>query len=489
MPDSNNRIMKTYRYLYLLAAVAVLSACDKDNPAGTEPEPVADKVIIDPVVNVFTKSNPANDALQAVFNEGDMLGVACGEDTPVIYTKGDDDIWTPEEGKDLFWEESYDEPVTFNAYYPATDGVSFSTFILPADQSSEAKINSADYMTCTAEVSEKPEDCILPLDLDRRTARVIINITGVEEKMGEVTAVDITSRYSAISPVNVEGPAKVVRAYKLAADRYAALVIPGAGVSGEVFVKVTTSKGGTVNISDIKDAVAGKSYTYDVYIGSRDATISDPAVSDWTGGTLDGSTFMTKTIALDRTGWSVTGKYEEMREDPSWHGGVLQGYFSNLLDGDPNTFWESDWNGDNARDIPPVIVIDTKTVQSFSKIGLMNRNAEQDKHNYRLEFYVSTDDNTWWNFDHAQAWSELGNKDAWSHEEWKTVTNWESQENWINVGSCTMQSLHNPEIEYCDIDSSKSGRYFIIKFADRGKRGLSEFSEIYLYRTEIQPID
>ncbi len=494
MPDSNNRIMKTYRYLYLLAAVAVLSACDKDNPAGTEPEPVADKVIIDPVVNVFTKSNPANDALQAVFNEGDMLGVACGEGTPVIYTKGEDDVWTPEEGKDLFWEESYDEPVTFNAYYPATDGVSFSTFILPADQSSEAKINSADYMTCTAEISEKPEDCILPLDLDRRTARVIINITGVEEKMGEVTAVDIASRYSAISPVNVEGPAKVVRAYKLAADRYATLVIPGSGVSGEVFVKVTTSKGGTVNISDIKDAVAGKSYTYDVYIGSRDATISDPAVSDWTGGTLDGSTFMTKTIALDRTGWSVTGKYEEMRELPEWHNGIVQSLFSNLVDNDPATFFESDWSGEgDACDTPVILVIDTKTVQSFSKVGLMLRNTDHDNnnHNYRLEFYVSTDDRTWWNFDHDQAWSELENKEAWSHEEWKTETNWETMEGWEPVcPEVTMASLHNPEIEYFNLDSSKSGRYFIIRCPKGGRpyRPL-ELAEIYLYRTEIQPID
>ena len=485
MPDSNNRIMKTYRYLYLLAAVAVLSACDKDNPAGTEPEPVADKVIIDPVVNVFTKSNPANDALQAVFNEGDMLGVACGEGTPVIYTKGEDDIWTPEEGKDLFWEESYDEPVAFNAYYPATDGVSFSTFILPADQSSEAKVNSADYMTCTAEISEKPEDCILPLDLDRRTARVIINITGIEEKMGEVTAVDITSRYSAISPVNVEGPAKVVRAYKVAADRYAALVIPGSGVSGEVFVKVATSKGGTVNISDIKDAVAGKSYTYDVYIGSRDATISDPAVSDWTGGTLDGSTFMTKTIALDRTGWSVTGKFDE-RE---WN---TPSNFKHLFDGDVETYWTSDWNGPNACDQPVILVIDTKKEQTFSKVGIIHRAADF-IHDCRLEFYVSSDEKTWWNFDHDAYWTgKTEGVERRDFDGWKTETNWSTQEGWEKVGGeVTMSNLPNPQIEYITLDDSKSGRYFIIKCPEggRGLRDMLEFPEVYLYRTEIQPID
>lgn len=468
--------MKTTRYLYLLAAVAVLSACDKENGQGMEPEPVADKVIIDPVVKIFTRSNPSNDALGTVFNEGDMLGVACGEDAPVIYTKGEDGTWTPEEGKDLLWEESYDEPVTFNAYYPATNGVSFSTFILPADQSSEAKINNADYMICTAEISEKPEDCILSLDLDRRTARVIINITGVEEKMGEVTAVDITSRYSAISPVNAEGPVKSVRAYKAADNKYVALVLPGTGVSGEVFVKVTTSKGGTVNISDIKDAVAGKSYTHDVYIGSRNATISDPIVSDWTGGTLDGSTFMTKTIALDRTGWAVTGKYEEVRE------GNGQGLFSNIIDGNFDTFWGGDWSGNDSKDIPPILVIDTKSEQFFSKIGLMCRNnsGQWDNNNYRVEFYVSSDEKTWWTYDSS----------VYESKGWSSVTNWDTQDSWVKVGGeFTMSSIHNPGIEYFDLDETKAGRYLIIKFVDRGVRGTAELAEIYLYRTEIQPID
>ncbi len=421
----------------------------------------------------------------------DMLGVACGEELPVVYTKGEDGAWTAlEGGSDLVWPESYDEPVTYSAWYPATAGVSFSSFILPADQSAYEGISSADFMTCTKEIWEKPSDCVLPLELDRQTARVIINITGIEEKMGEVTAVEITSMYSAISPANLEGPVKAVRAYKVAADKYAALVIPGTGVSGEVFVKVTTSQGGTVNISDIKDAVAGKSYTYDVYIGSRDATISDPAVSDWTGGTLDGSTFITKTIALDRSGWSVTGKFDEREwNEPS--------HFRHLLDGDGSTFWESDWSGENdAYDTPVILVIDTKAVQSFSKIGLMNRNTDydNDKHHYRLEFYVSTDDRTWWNFDHDAFWegktsSGVGDKSVF--DGWKTETNWETMEGWEQVcPEVTMASLHNPEIEYFNLDSSKSGRYFIIR-CPKGGRPLRplEFAEIYLYRTEIQPID
>ena len=180
--------------------------------------------------------------------------------------------------------------------------------------------------------------------------------------------------------------------------------------------------------------------------------------------------------------WEITGKYEERREDPSWHGGVVQGYFRNLLDGDPNTFWESDWNGDTARDMPVILVIDTKEEQFFSKVGILNRGNDKGqlgKHKYTVEFYVSSDPKTWWNFDHDKAWNNLPNKEEWSHEEWKIDTNWESQENWKKVGQATMKSLHF-DVESFDLDSSIKGRYFIIKVLDKSERGLVEFAEIYL---------
>lgn len=176
--------------------------------------------------------------------------------------------------------------------------------------------------------------------------------------------------------------------------------------------------------------------------------------------------------------WEITGKYEERR----WNNG---GLFKHLLDGDPKTFWASHWDGPNARDLPPVLVIDTKEEHYFDSIGFMHidNDGQKDKHNYSLEFYVSSDSRTWWNFDHEKFWEgkEGGDVD-WTEYGWKTDTNWESQTNWTLVGKVAeMKSLHNPEYEYFNLDSSVRGRYFIIKITYSGIRDMAEFAEIDLH--------
>lgn len=184
--------------------------------------------------------------------------------------------------------------------------------------------------------------------------------------------------------------------------------------------------------------------------------------------------------------WEITGKFDEREWDCKSH-------FSHLLDGDASTFWLSDWNGPNAIDQPVILVIDTKTSQSFSKVGFIhyhdpdpNKAEIEDNHNYTLEFYVSSDDRTWWNYDHDAFWlgkTSGGVERSDVNTSWKTETNWESQSGWEKVGAVSeMKSLHNPEVEYIDLDSSKSGRYFIIKCPEggRGRRDILEFAEIEL---------
>ena len=179
--------------------------------------------------------------------------------------------------------------------------------------------------------------------------------------------------------------------------------------------------------------------------------------------------------------WEVTGKYEERRYNSG-------GKFKHLLDGDPKTFGASHWDGPNARDLPPVLVIDTKEEHSFGKIGFMHidNDGQKDKHNYQLEFYVSSDSRTWWNFDHEKFWEGKENGDVdWTEYGWKTDTNWENQANWVPVGKVTeMKSLHHPEYEYFDLDSSVKGRYFIIKVTYSGTRDMVEFAEI-----DLQTVD
>ena len=462
-------IMKTYGYLSLLAVFAVSTSCNKDGGSDAAPAPAAQKIIVEAAMNGGS------------FDEGDVLGVAFGEELPMLYTMAEDGSWAAEEGKDLFWPDSYEEPAVFTAYYPATAGVSYSSFILPSDQSSAEKIAAADYMKCTKELYETPEDETLYLDMKRRTARVIINVTGVGEELGAVTAAEVISQYSAISPIAEEGPVKAVKAYKLAENKFMALVIPGNGVSGEVFIRLTTDNG-KYEVNNIRALSAGETYEYSVFVGNSSADLSDPVVSEWTEGTLDGITTWKRIVAVDRTDWAVTGKFDEREwDEPS--------NFRHIFDGDVSTYWASDWSGDgDAIDQPVILVIDTKSEQSFSRVGIMHRAADF-VHDCRLEFYVSSDERTWWDFDHDAFWEgkTSGGVDRNSLDySWRTDTNWDSQENWIQVGGeVTMRNLPNPEVEYIELDSSKSGRYFIIKCPEggRGTRNMLEFAEIYLYQT------
>lgn len=116
----------------------------------------------------------------------------------------------------------------------------------------------------------------------------------------------------------------------------------------------------------------------------------------------------------------------------------------------------------------------------------IDNEGQQDRHNYQLEFYVSSDSRTWWNFDHEKFWEGKEDGDVdWNEYGWKTDTNWESQTNWVPVGKVTeMKSLHHPEYEYFDLDSSVKGRYFIIKMPYRGDRDMGEFAEI-----DLQTVD
>lgn len=483
--------MKTFRYFYLLAALTAFSACsnDDDEVQGQGSATNADKVLINAVVDgnsLFTRSNPmgANDASQQIFNQGDKLAVGCGDELPVVYTMGADKNWATEGEDGLAWAESYPEAVAYHAYYPAVASVSFNTFILPADQSSNENITNADYMTGTTEISERPADGVLKLNMNRRMARVIIKIAGMEEGLGSVTSLTVNSQYAAISPVNVEGPVKSITPYAMGNDTYAALVIPGEGSNTETFVEVGTTTGGTRKITGIKPAEAGKSYTYDLYVGERGATLSDPIVEDWTEGTLQGTLTVKEMKQLDRTGWTATGKYEERR----WNYG---GKFSNLLDGSEHTFWSGDWGGAGAKDIMPIVVIDTKKENYFSKIGLMHHYENKvevcDGHNYAIDFYVCSDPKTWWDFDHSAYWTpeRCAEDNDWQEFGWQTATNWKNRTNWIKVGRIDeMESLHRPAYEYFTLDDTVKGRYFIIEFTSLGRRNIAEFSEVVLFGME-----
>lgn len=473
--------MKTFRYFYLLAALTAFSACsnDDDEVQGQSSATNADKVLINAVVDgnsLFTRSNPmgANDASQQTFNQGDKLAVGCGDELPVVYTMGADKNWTTEGEDGLAWAESYPEAVAYYAYYPAVASVSFSTFILPADQSSNENITNADYMTGTTEISERPADGVLKLNMNRRMARVIIKIAGVEEGLGSVTSLIVNSQYAAISPVNVEGPVKSITPYAMDNDTYAALVIPGEGSNTETFVEVGTTTGGTRKITGIKPAEAGKSYTYDLYVGERGATLSDPIVEDWTEGTLQGTLTVTAAKRLERTGWRVTGKFEENEGES----------FMKLIDGDTNTFWRSDWCY-RGCDKPYYVVIDLGENANYVFTGVEIMEHREITGPYKCNFYV-TDQWEW-----REPLRDLGGTEGYEGDwHWNThggngtldTTKW--SEGWTKVNNADITLESSADFQKISINNENAkGRYFMIEVTEMEGNPNSwiGFAEIYLW--------
>ena len=142
------------------------------------------------------------------FEVGDQVSVSTDGQEVVVYqcTNADNQTWDEaDESKFLLWTA---DEMTFKAYYPATEGTSMTAFTLPADQSTEAKIALADYMT-RQQTCANVSDNNIYLNLERKTARVIVRISGFTDQYDNnektVSNVRIYSQYSTINDGNGDG--------------------------------------------------------------------------------------------------------------------------------------------------------------------------------------------------------------------------------------------------------------------------------------------
>ncbi len=274
--------MKAYRYMLAIAAAASLAACsdDKNEPG------VSDETFTTVVVNAevgrgsfYSRAAVTGDGeAQRYFTPGDVIGVSDGAATDSYSYDGKE--WSAA-AQGFTWGEY---SVNFKAWYPVS--ASYSSFTLPADQSTPAKLQAADYMTAARTVDACPAGGVLLLDFDRHMSRVMLRISGIDPENGEVETVAVQS---GSSKVPADGVATSVAAYDAGEGLYVALTVPGEGDDSAPFITITTSAGKTFHIDGIPATEAAKSYSYDLYIGKSTLTLGRPAVEDWTtGATLDG---------------------------------------------------------------------------------------------------------------------------------------------------------------------------------------------------------
>ena len=290
--------MKITKYMGAFAVIAMLAACSTDDEQSANT--AANEVKIAATVggnSIFTRSNPlGTKAEQESFNENDAISVTT-EGKTVVYTKNKDGQWANANDY-LVWTGNAQ---TFEACYPGNSTNSISVGYVAADQSTIEKIALSDYMTCRKEIEKKdiPTDRQLTLNLERQTARVIVNVSGFGDEFKDLnptlSAVEV---YSKLKVPAGDGDSYVaIKAYQATDESgknvFYALVSPGAANSTEKFLKLTVTYNDSegkptqtkvLDVTGIPALEKAKSYTYDVRIGKDKATIGSVSVADWGKG-------------------------------------------------------------------------------------------------------------------------------------------------------------------------------------------------------------
>ena len=143
-------------YIATLLLVMGAASCQHEDSADLIDDTLNVNIEASVGESLLSKSNPTGTVeQQKVFNTGDQLAIS-NEGTFVNYALNGT-TWTPTAGKYLKWEQN---TMTFDAYYPVTEGTNMQSFTLPTEQSDLPKIALADYMTVSTELTKNGIDPI-----------------------------------------------------------------------------------------------------------------------------------------------------------------------------------------------------------------------------------------------------------------------------------------------------------------------------------------
>ncbi len=284
-----------YLSLAALALMGALASCQSDDFTVARPDNAVSVNFSVGSLQGTTRSNAAaTDDTQRQFNQGDQIAVSTNDQEAVLFqcTSTEDQTWTEAvSNKFLLWTQPM---LTFSAYYPATTGTSMTTFTVPADQSSEAKIALADYMTRQQNISRPEGGSDIQMQLERKMARVIVRISGFGSQYDDdektVSNVSIYSEASGIADGNPTGSSTEIQPYAQGnggqGSTYTALVVPGDGESGARFITLSDGEGSTLLVKDIPELEAGNSYTFNLVVGKNRIEVASVTVQDWTTGEI-----------------------------------------------------------------------------------------------------------------------------------------------------------------------------------------------------------
>lgn len=316
--------MKYQKILGLVATVGLfLAGCttDSDTQNTWFSDPSAVRISAS-VGSTFTRSNPTaglDEGLKS-FNSGDKIGVTNGG-TSVIYSFDGTD-WSPGNNTDyLVWDT---KNMSFQCWYPADGKNSFDKGYIQADQSDAQKIVNSDYMAAEIKPASIPEDKVLKVELERKTARLTLNISHFNAQFADVAKIDHVNIISKASTDADEASTVTINPFPVAVEggevgkvgtTYTALVAPGA-IEAQLYLP--SGEAATTPLVVKTSALeAGKSYTYNLIVGKDAVTIDDMTVAEWKPGETTGGEALERPDYLTFTAdayqyfrMACTGEYE-----------------------------------------------------------------------------------------------------------------------------------------------------------------------------------
>ena len=189
----------------------------------------------------------------------------------------DGSSWTSE--GTLLW--SAGEENTFQAVYPST--ASYSSFIVPSDQSDTDKLKSADWMTCekTVTLNNLTDASSLELTFERKMAMVVVEITG-EIDVNTLTSLVVESP-SPNNNITFENHDPKITAYRASTNdkTFSAIIPPGSKGNGVILctLKLSNSTEKSLTLQNDIDFQAGKKYTFQCSLTSQSNSASTRSAS------------------------------------------------------------------------------------------------------------------------------------------------------------------------------------------------------------------
>ena len=282
--------MKITKLIMAACILTGMAACDTDKDIAVYGED-SGAIQIEAAINTaFTRSNPgAAGEQQKQFNEGDQIQLTC-EDGYLTYALSGGK-WTPTDNYYLRWGA---EPVTYSAFYPVVNGASTLNFTLPANQQRLENLANADYMTCTVANATDDGSRILRLGMNRKMAKVIMTLADVSGQ-GKVQGVKIGSYQGYMNGEVVSGTSLISPFITIPEGgkagqngcSYTAIVAPGKAETTATFVSLNYL-GEDLVMPGIPELQPGKCYEFTLKVEGSVISISEPIVSPWDSGTIQG---------------------------------------------------------------------------------------------------------------------------------------------------------------------------------------------------------